>query len=67
MGKLIELIKFFFKHRVNLFKLKDELWEVKVKTQQALLDRKISREEAIDILRESDDVLEKLIEILEND
>ena len=62
---MLKTIKFLLKHHKDLKLLLKELNEVKASVHKANLDRKIDRGEVSDILRKADDVLERIIDIIE--
>ena len=64
---IFELLKFAFKHRKEIAKLKDELWELKTLHSEAIHDKKFERHEVLDLLKQTDKILDTLIYIVEND
>ncbi len=62
---MLKTIKFLLKHRKGLKLLLKDINEVKTAVHEANLDKKIDRGELTDILREVDDVLERVIDIVE--
>lgn len=62
---MLKTIKFLLKHRKDLKLLLKEIGEVRDAVHQANLDKQITKSELRDILREVDDVLEKIIDIVE--
>lgn len=60
-------IVFIFRKRKVLFQLKDEIMEVREKLQEAIKDKKVTKEELKGIAMEVDDVLSLIIEDLLSD
>lgn len=67
MGKIFESIRFAWKYRRELSKLREGIWNVKVKIVHARSDNNVTKGEIIDILREADGILDDLIDMLENE
>ena len=67
MAKIFEVLRFAFKHRREILKVKNGIWELKLEVSKALSDKKIDRSEMLDILRQADTVLDNLIDLVENE
>jgi len=65
LKNIIKTIKFIFKYHKDLKLLLKEINQVKTSVHNANKDRKIDKAELLDILKEVDDVLEKIIDIVE--
>ena len=67
MGKVIEAIKLAWKYRKSFAQFKVEILEASAKIKEAKADGKITKAELVDILKEVDDVLDLVIEVLSED
>ena len=67
MKKALEVVKFVWKHRKSFKKFKKELLEVQAKIKEAKKDKKLTKAEIVDILKEADDVFNLLIKTLEEE
>ena len=62
---MIKVIKFILKHRKDLLLLLKDMRKIRDSVHRANMDKKIDRAELLDILREADDVFERIIDIVE--
>ena len=66
MRNILKIIGILWKYRSEFGMLRVEILELSKSVKTALQDKKLSKQEAVDILRNTDDILEIVIEMLED-